>query len=213
MRREKLAVSPWDRRVLMALLPKGALNQLRFIREENPAVKSKPKLFTWEWAATSGIFSICCCVPSPWRLVLRPGRARLPGNMWQGQADGAVTPYATHEDAVSLGQRLFPLGRGHTQCHIHSREKATPQHKHQTPRGCRTEHGHAIGHRCASRVLPGPPGSDLSSQILSNLLVPQGAEHLLFPRCLQGEDVINPRPCYQAIKTLRIRFDWCGFGS
>lgn len=89
---------------------------------------------------------------------------------------------------------LFPLGRGHAQFHIHSWEDATLQHKHQTSKGWRTEHGHAIGHHCASQVLPGPLGSELSSQILLDVLVPQGAEHLLFPRCLQEEDVINPHP-------------------
>lgn len=129
MRREKLVVPPWDRRVLMALLPKGGLTQLRFIREENPAVKSKPKLFNWEWAATCGIFSICRRVRCPfgvWCCTLAEqgcqgpcGRARLM----------VLSPH------IQYMKRLFPLGRGHTQCHNHSWEKATPQHKHQTPRG------------------------------------------------------------------------------
>lgn len=36
IKREKLAVSPWDSRALMGQLPKGDLTQLHFIREENP---------------------------------------------------------------------------------------------------------------------------------------------------------------------------------
>ena len=99
-----------------------------------------------------------------------------------------LSPRLQHTNA------LFPLGRGHAQCHIHSREKAAPQRNHQTSKGCSAEHGHAVGHRCASCVLRGPLGSELGSQILLNLLVPQGAEHLPFPRCLQGEDTISPHP-------------------
>lgn len=73
MKREKLAESPWDSRALMVLLPKGDLTQLRFIREENPAVKSKPKLFTQQWAATKylqDLLRLLLWVPSPWHLVL-----------------------------------------------------------------------------------------------------------------------------------------------
>lgn len=46
MKREKLAMPPWDSRALMVLLPKRDLTQLRFIMEETPAVKSKLRLFT-----------------------------------------------------------------------------------------------------------------------------------------------------------------------
>lgn len=91
---------------------KGDLTQLRFIREENPAVKSQPKLFTQERPATKylqDLLRLLLWVPSPRRLVLRPGRARLPGTTWQGQADGATAPFATHQHAVSPGQRSCPV--------------------------------------------------------------------------------------------------------
>lgn len=56
-----------------------------------------------------------------------------------------------------------------------------------TSKRCRTEHGHATGHHGASHALPGPLGSELGSQILLNLLVPQGAEHLLCPGACRGK--------------------------
>lgn len=112
MKREKLVMSPWDSRALMVLLPKRDLTQLHFIMEENPAVKSKPRLFTQEWPATKylqDLLHLLLWVPSPWHLVLCRGRARLPGTMWQGWADGASIPFATHQHAVSLGQRSCPV--------------------------------------------------------------------------------------------------------
>lgn len=190
MKREKLAVSPWDSRSLMVLLQReiqpSFASSGRKTQQLNLSQNCSPR--NGQLPSTCRIFSVCCCGSRPrgvWCCVLAEQGCRGP----RGRARLTVLPpHLQHTNT------LFPPGRGHAQCHTRSREKATPQHKHRTSKGCRTEHGHAIGHHCASHVLPGPLGSELGGQILLNLLVPQGAEHLPFPRCLAGGRCDQPTP-------------------